>query len=186
MLTKRIKTGLRRFFRDELGNASIEAVIFIPLMLTVLTATFTFHDAFRQKSLNTKAAFTISDALSRETDPINDAYLDGMVEMMEYLTRSSGPYSLRVSVVRYNAKQDKYLVDWSRTRGDFARLRHKDLPSMYQDLPKLLHNERIIVVETGTDYSAPFFVDGFVTDDLFYNMAFTRPRFAPQLMWQNG
>ena len=182
MMTRLI-SNLRRFVRKEDGNASLEAVIFIPLMLSVLAATFTFHDAFRQKSLNTKAAYTISDALWRETDPINDAYLDGMVEMMEYLTRSEGPNSLRVTMVRYNAKKDKFLVDWSKTRGDFNRLKNKDLKSMYDDLPTLLHNERIIVVETGTDYSAPFLVDGFVTDDLFYNMAFTRPRFAPQIVW---
>ena len=186
MLTKRIKTGLRRFFRDELGNASIEAVIFIPLMLTVLTATFTFHDAFRQKSLNTKAAFTISDALSRETDPIDDAYVDGMVDLLEYLTRSSGPYSLRVTLVRYDANLSKYEALWSQVRGSFEAIDAQAANDWATKLPTLLHNERVIVVETRTDYQLPIPVPGLDTSDMFYNFVFTRPRFAPQLIWENG
>jgi hypothetical protein len=54
---------------------------------------------------------------------------------------------------------------------------------MADKLPTLLDNERVIVVETQTDYDTPFPINEFVTDDLFYNFVFTRPRFAPQLVW---
>ncbi len=182
----RIIHRLQRFWRTTDGNASLEAVIFIPLMLAILTALFSFHDAFRYKALNVKAAFTISDALSRETDPIDDAYLDGMVSTLEFLTRSEGPYSMRVSMVRWNKWKDAYRIDWSKTRGDFDRLRNRDLPSIEDQLPNLLHNERVIVVETLTEYSPPFDVPGLDTQELFYNFAFTRPRFAPKLVWTDG
>lgn len=184
-MIRSLKLILARFGRREDGQMSIEAALFIPLILMVITATYTLHDAFRYKSLNTKAAYTISDALSRETDPINYAYLDGMVHTLEYLTRSEGPYSLRVTMVRWNKKKNKYIVDWSKTRGDFNRLRTRDLPSIEDQLPTLLHNERVIVVETATDYVPPFEVPGLVTSELFYNFAFTRPRFAPKLVWSN-
>ncbi len=177
---------LRRFARNEDGNMSIEALIFVPLILSILGATFSFYDGFRYKSLNTKATYTISDALSRETDPINNAYLDGMVEVMEYLTRSEGPYSIRVTMVRYNGKKDKYVRDWSKTRGDFSPLENKDLKDIEDQLPTLLHNERVIVVETATEYEPPIPVPGFDTTELFYNFAFTRPRFAPKLVWEEG
>ncbi|SMX30273.1 hypothetical protein TRP8649_04416 [Pelagimonas phthalicica] len=185
-MLKMLKNRLKAFAADEQGNVAIETVLFLPLMLTVLAATFSFHDAFRYKSLNVKAAYTISDAISRETDPIDNAYLDGMVELLEYLTRSEGPYSLRVTLVRYNAKKSKYISEWSKTRGDFDRLKTWQLRSMEERLPTLLHNERVIVVETATDYVPPFEVPGLNEESLFYNYGFTRPRFAPKIVWSNG
>lgn len=184
---KMLKNRLKAFAADEQGNVAIETVLFLPLMLSVLAATFSFHDAFRYKSLNVKAAYTISDAISRETDPIDNAYLDGMVELLEYLTRSEGPYSIRVTLVRYNAKKSKYVSEWSKTRGGFDdRIRTKDLASMHEQLPKMLHNERVIVVETATDYVPPFEIPGLNEAGLFYNYGFTRPRFAPKIVWSNS
>ncbi|MDJ0821416.1 MAG: hypothetical protein QNJ09_06345 [Paracoccaceae bacterium] len=175
---------LRRFGRDTDANVSIEMVLFAPLMTAILAATFSLHDAFRYKNLNTKAAYTISDALSRETDPIDNAYLDGMVELLEYLTRSEGPYSMRVTLVRYNAKKDKYVRRWSQTRGDMEALRNRDLANIRDQLPTLLHNEHVIVVETATDYQPPFSIPGLPAQE-FYNFGFTRPRFAPKIVWSD-
>lgn len=175
---------LRAFRRNEDGNMSIEALIFVPFVIGLLAATFSFYDAFRFKSLNTKAAFTISDALSRETDAITPAYLDGMVSTLNFLTRSESEYSLRVTMVRYDANNERYLVDWSQSRGVFSPLSSADLVSLISKLPDLLHNESVILVETQTDYDTPFKIDALITDELFYNFAFTRPRFAPQLIWQ--
>lgn len=177
---------LRGFARKDDGNVTIETVIWVPLIIATLAATFSLYDAFRYKSLNVKAAYTISDALSRETDPIDNAYLDGMVTLLEYLTRSEGPYSLRVTLVRYNGKKNKYISEFSKTRGDFSRLRNKDLKTMLDQLPTLLHNERVIVVETATEYAPPFSVPGLNTAGLFYNYGFTRPRFAPKLVWSDN
>jgi hypothetical protein len=155
-------------------------------LLTVLAATFSLHDAFRYKSLNIKAAYTISDALSRETEAIDYTYLDGMIEVLEFLTRSDGPYSLRVTLVRYNAKQNKYIADWSKTRGGFDELGNRDLEDLFHKLPNLVHNERVIVVETETEYVPPFKVAGLNEERLFYNFGFTRPRFAPKIVWQDS
>jgi Flp pilus assembly protein TadG len=94
---------LRRFAGDTQGNIALETLIWMPFILFLLVATFSLHDAFRYKSMNVKAAYTISDALSRETDPIDSAYLDGMVELLDFLTRPGGASSLRVTLVRYDA-----------------------------------------------------------------------------------
>lgn len=177
---------LSAFARDEKGNVAIETMLWVPLMLTVLAATFSLHDAFRYKSLNVKAAYTISDALSRETDPIDNAYLDGMLEVLEYLTRSDGPYSLRVTLVRYDADNDQYEAEWSQTRGAFTGYSTTEMTSLYDQLPTMLHNERVIVVETETEYMPPFEVAGLNEARLFYNFGFTRPRFAPKIVWSEG
>lgn len=181
-----LKTRLKAFARDTEGNMSLEAVIWLPLILTVLVATFSYHDAFRYKSLNTKAAFTISDALSRETAPIDDQYVDGMVDLLEYLTRSEGPYSLRITLVRYDADAGAYEAVWSQTRGDFAAVESAAADDWSAKLPTMLDNERVIVVETKTDYATPLPMPGLDTSNMFYNFVFTRPRFAPQIVWEDG
>ena len=183
MMTK-LSNRIRHFLRDQSGNVTIETMIWIPLMVLVLGATFSFHEAFRQKSLNTKAAFTISDALSRETDPIDDEYLDGMLALLEYLTTSSGPYSVRVSMVRFT-DSDGYVIDWTESRGALGPLDIIHLSAMTDRLPNLLNNESIIVVETQTEYTPTFEVEALQPQN-FYNFVFTRPRFAPKLVWQDA
>lgn len=183
---KTLISKLRSFRRDEDGNVTIETVIWVPLIITVLAATFSLHDAFRYKSLNVKAAYTISDALSRETDPIDNAYLDGMVDLLTYLTRSAGPYSLRVTLVRYKEADGGYIVEWSKTRGAFETMSGGELTGFAENLPNMLDNERIIVVETQTDYEPPFEIPGLNTAGLFYNFGFTRPRFAPKIVWTDA
>jgi hypothetical protein len=121
-MMKFFKSRLRTFADDTSGNMSIEAVIFVPLVMAMLAATFSFYDAFRFKAMNTKAAYTISDALSRETDAITPTYLNGMVSTLNFLTRSESHYSLRVTVVRYDEDDDQYKVDWSQSRGTFGVL----------------------------------------------------------------
>lgn len=173
---------LRGFARDEKGMISIEFVIWMPLILVVMASTFTLFEAFRQKSLNVKAAYTISDAISRETDPIDPAYLDGMLSVLRYLTDSDGSYGMRVTLVRYDAADDAYEVAWSQTRGNFAVMDGETLAGFRDKLPALLHNERVIVVETETAHTPVFNIPA-LQPQSFYNFVFTRPRFAPQVVW---
>jgi hypothetical protein len=200
-MTQPLLSRLRRFAGDTQGNVTIETVIWVPLLLSILAAVFTLHDVYRQQALNTKAAYTISDALSRETDPIDGAYIDGMVDLLAFLTRSSSEYSLRVTLVRFDnpptANADgsytyppqssgTYEVDWSEARGEFTALTDTDLVGMSASLPNMLHNERVIFVETRADYTAPFNILGLNDSDLFYTYGFTRPRFAPKIVWAEG
>lgn len=182
MLTA-LRNKLRRFARDTSGQASIELAIFTPLLLSLLAAGYVYFDAYRQKTVNINAAYTISDALSRETDEINPDYLDGLHEMLEFLTHSNDQVGLRVTMVRWNAVRNKYRVDWSKTRGPLYPLKNRDVNNaLIDNLPTLLHNERVIVVETSTTYDPIFNVPGIDQTEL-YNFAFTRPRFAPRLVW---
>ncbi|MFW2588996.1 TadE/TadG family type IV pilus assembly protein [Sagittula sp. SSi028] len=188
---------LKRFAKDTEGSISIEALIWFPMILAVLASMFSLFDAFRYKSLNAKAAYTISDALSRETDPIDNAYIDGMEDVLEFLTISEGPYSLRVTLVNYDGTSynpdgsiasvgEGYQVEWSQTRGDFDDLTTADLKTFTDKLPNLLNNERVILVETRTEYVPPFVIPVLNEADLFYTYGFTRPRFAPKISWSDS
>lgn len=177
---------LRAFKRDTSGGtAAIEFLIFGGPMLVMLFGAYVYFDAFRQKSININAAYTISDALSRETDYITNDYMDGMHDLLEFLTNSNDQVGLRVTMVRWNKKKNAYRRDWSKTRGPLYPLKNRDLnTTLAENLPTLLHNERVIVVETSSMYDPLFNIPGIEKQEL-YNFAFTRPRFAPKLVWSN-
>ena len=185
-MLKSFKSRLFGFARNSEGNMSLEALIFVPFLLVLLTATYSFFDAFRFKSLNTKAAYTISDALSRQTDAVTPEFLDGMVETLKFLTRSENLYSLRVTTVQYDADDNAHIIKWSEGRGKFDGMGSEELHTLVSQLPAMLDNETIIVVETHTTYATPFVTPGFLSDELFYNFTVARPRFAPQLIWADA
>ncbi|ASM73338.1 MULTISPECIES: TadE/TadG family type IV pilus assembly protein [Roseobacteraceae] len=174
---------LRRFARDEDGNVAIETIIIIPILFWAYLSMFAIFDAYRQHALNEKAAFTIGDMISRQTTPLDNAYLDGSRALLKYLTRNRGQDpSIRVTSVKYDADNDIYKLDWSHTRGDAVTpLSNTDVKNWHNRLPVMLHNERIVVVETFVYYDPPFNT-GLKTRTIT-NFIFTRPRYTPQVLW---
>ena len=179
----KVMQRLRRFARDTRGSLTVEALIMFPLLFWALLSMLVFFDAYRQSSLNVKAAYTISDMLSREVEPITPAYLDGARNLFNELARTATPSRMRVTVVYYNAGQQKFYRDWSQERGGVAVLSNADVQTMQDRLPAVPDNERLILVETWADYHPPFNV-GIDRQDL-YNFVFTRPRFAPQVKFES-
>lgn len=175
--------ALRRFaLREEAGSVSVEAVVIMPLLLWWYVASFVFFDGFKQHSMNVKAAYTVGDMLSRQTDAINDAYLEGMSDIFDYLTQQRNDSWLRVTQIYWQGSRDRYRIDWSYgTDGhNDARLTNGDLDDIAERLPTLVNGERIILVESFTTY-APAFNVGLEAELLFSNFVVTSPRYAPQL-----
>lgn len=184
MLLHRLKTALRNFRDDMRGTITVEAVIAAPLMFWMTMFGYAFFDAYRQASLNVKAAYTIGDLLSRETNYVTNDYLSSTHELFDLMTRSQSESKLRVTVVRWSESQDKYLRDWSKSRGGVPTLSSTEVAALAGRLPVMQNNERLIVVETWARFYPPFNV-GIEEQDL-YNFVFTRPRFAPQLLWKDS
>ncbi len=183
MILHRIKGFLRGFRDDQRGVVAVESIIVLPLLFWSLMAMYAFFDAYRQASLNVKAAYTIGDLLSRETNYITPEYLDTTHQLFDLMTRSQSASKLRVTVVKWNEKDQKYQRDWSKTKGGVPELTNTDVKNMATKLPKMPDGERVIVVETWARYFPPFEI-GIDEQDL-YNFVFTRPRFAPQLVWKD-
>lgn len=179
-----IARHIARFWKDEKATVAVEAVVMVPMMFWGYVASFTFFDAYRQTSINVKAAYTISDMISRETQAINPAHMNGAHQLLELLTRSSEVSRLRVTVVRWDNVAKKYKLDWSKTKGAVTPLTATAVENMGQKLPVMVLDERVIVVETWSKYEPPFKV-GLNTQDL-YNYVFVRPRFAPQTVWSDS
>lgn len=182
MLIK-IRTRLRDFIDDNRGSVSVEAMVIFPGLLWAFAAMYTFFDSYREQSINQKAAFTIADMVSRETDAINEIYLSNTQALFDHLSHSAAPSKLRLSVLYWDESDNQFYADWSKTRGSVDSLTDATLQTWNSKLPIVPNNERIILVETwSTD--VPLFNVGLAESE-YETFVFTSPRFAPQLPWED-
>ncbi|MGV6847797.1 MAG: TadE/TadG family type IV pilus assembly protein [Marinibacterium sp.] len=172
---------LTAFWRDTRGVVSLEFALIIPLLFWTLGALYVYFEGYRQSTVNLKAAYTISDVISRETGGIDDSYMDTMHDLMGFLVRTSHAPALRVSVLRWDAGEDRFFVDWSKTRGWNGEMTDNNVMAYASKLPSQSNGDRIIVVETSTSYD-PAFKVGLGSKQL-KNFVVTRPRFAPLVAW---
>lgn len=178
----KLKRFVRGFWEDTEGAVTVEFVIMMPMLFWAFMASYTFFDGYRQSALNVKAAYTISDLISRETEAINDTYIDSMKQVMELMVRPRSKTKLRISVARWDEEDQKYYVDWSKARG-FSQVRtNETIQDLKTLLPKMPDAERVIVVETWNRY-VPLYNVG-LGDRELENLVFTRPRFAPQVAFE--
>jgi len=181
----RIKNRLARFARGSQGSVSVEFVLIMPLLFWAYMASYVFFDGFRQSTIDLKAAYTIGDLVSRETEAITPAYVDSMYSLLGVLTRSSSPTTLRLSVVRWDQADNRYYVDWSQARGTgVLPMDNTSVLDVADKLPYMPDNERVILVET-TNSFVPLFNVGLANISLD-NFVFTRPRFAPQVVFASS
>ncbi|CUH62597.1 hypothetical protein TL5118_00090 [Thalassovita autumnalis] len=183
VLPHRLRRFARQFAKDGSGSVAVEAVLILPFLLWAFLASFVYYDAFRQSSINLKAAYTIGDMLSRETAAVNDAYVNSLQSLFAFLAKDGSDPAVRVSVARWDEDDDRYELDWSEGRADRPPLSEENINAMRDRLPNLPDNERVILVETWSTYKPTFNVG--LKEDLLYNLVFTSPRFAPQLVWEN-
>jgi len=179
----------RHFGRDDTASLSVEAVLILPILLWAFLATFTFFDIYRAKNLSLKANYAVSDLLSRETNAVNTSYLLGLEKVFQYLTQGGDPAWIRVTVVHCSqdcATVDRQLVvDWSHATDQKPQHTSLDVKNHYDRIiPVIASGERLIMVETSTNYSPPFSqsLTG-ITARQMTDIVMTRPRFAPQLLW---
>ena len=191
-MTARIHERVSRFIRDTKGDASLEAIIILPALLVIFAISWLYFDVMRQQAISQKANYTIGDIISRETEILDDAYIDNARNLLFHLAQAQGDdVDLRVSVVQYNktgkgvsAGNERYDLVWSVARGDWPALTDSDLTNYESLLPILAVGDQTIIVET-RDWYQPLVNlanDGF--DIRSYS--FTRPRFASQVIFEGA
>lgn len=173
-----------RKFRDDTDAAvTLEFVLVMPFLFWAFMATYVFFDGYRQSNVNLKAAYSISDVISRETNAIDEDYIDSMHKILTLMTRSTSPTTLRVSVLRWDEDDDRYFVEWSAVRNRDTKLDDGNVIDIADRLPVMPDNDRVILVET-TNTFVPLFNVG-MSNKVLENFIFTRPRFAPQVVWES-
>eukprot|EP00903_Cladosiphon_okamuranus_P021863 g20099.t1 len=135
-----------------------------------------------------KAAYTVSDLISRETAALNDDYIDSIYTLGKLMARAGSDMSMRVSVIRWDANDDRYYVDWSVERGDQMEIwTDANVTALNNKLPLMPDQERVIVVETWNDVEPAFRLEAIgVGKREIYNLVFTRPRFASQVAFEGS
>lgn len=185
LLTARLRATLSDFAQDTRGLVAVEAIILLPLVIWTYVAMFSFFDMLRMKSVNQKAAFTVADAYSRETNKITETYVDSSFSLFKALTREVNP-TLRVSVLSYDGDTDKYTVKWSEKRGSgpAVALTDNTVNALRESLPDVVSGDEFILLETWNDYDTPFKIGL----DMFEmkSLVVINPRFADQLKWDDG
>ena len=91
--------------------------------------------------------------------------------------------SVRITSVRYDESAKNYERDWSEEKGWNSRLTAAQVEALKDNLPIMPDNERVIIVETFVKYEPPFQV-GLNAREI-QNFVFTRPRYAPQVLWSD-
>ena len=173
-------------FRDDVrGSASLEAAIITPILFFAFAAGFTFFEAYRAQAVAEKAAYSVSDMISRETLPIDGTYITTLRKIYRDLSGlSNAETALRITVMRWDEEDDRFYIDWAKKRGDIPKLKNKDVSDYESELPPMVDNERIILVETASDYDPAFDVG--LASRQIETFVFVRPRYAPQLVWDDG
>lgn len=175
------------FIKNDEGSQSVELVLMAPLLVWTICATLAFTDAFRTRAVAAEAVAVIADTLSRQTNPIDDSYLDGLASVAGKLTGYEDDVSIRVSQVYCDRNCEntsrRLKVAFSEKRGVFNKLHKRDLRSgeMRERIPNMSLGDRIILVETSFTHK-PIMNVGLKETEVEMHQA-TRMRFAPQLCW---
>ncbi|NOD63762.1 MULTISPECIES: TadE/TadG family type IV pilus assembly protein [unclassified Ruegeria] len=179
---KKLKNRISAFKQDEDGILTVEALMIFPLLLWTITFTFTAFEGFRQSASNLKAAYTVSDLISRESTAVTDVYIDSLHELMGEMINNRSDVFVRISLIRFDETDDRHYVDWSTVRGYEAEWNDDNIHEIEDRLPPMPDQDTLILVESSNEY-IPAFKPGwdFATGITFTNFVFTRPRFGTKV-----
>lgn len=176
-------TRIRRFFRDNRGSVSAEALIVMPLVLWAYLATYEYFDAFGTITRNMKATYTIADAISRQTATVTPVYINGLNSLYSYLNKNPSGAWTRITCVSWDPNAGtagQYYVMWSYGTGTEPPLDDTTLQPYAPRLPNITEGDTLILVETHMNYNPPFPIVGLQSQQ-FTQLVVTRPRISPQI-----
>jgi hypothetical protein len=188
-LINKFKSKFRRFSRNEDGLASAEMVMMLPFYMFCILGTFTFWDAYDVVNRSQKAAYSVSDLVTRKQDNVTEVYVEGMFNTMQYMMGPSLPVRTRITSVFYSQARNQYEVLWSRSSTPtIPRLTTATLPSVQSHLPQMSDGDALIVVEANVDFKPIFGAEAFamtrVNAGTMRHVIVTRPRFLPKICMQ--
>lgn len=176
---------LPRFFREERGVLLAETVIILPLLIWAFLGLYVYWDAYRSVTTVQKAAYTISDMITREMNPISDNYIVGMDRVMEYLVDEDQDVATRVTSVAWSQSNQRFEVHWSRSDGAVLQpLTTATLQPLAAQIPAMAEGDFVMIVEVRVPYEPAFDVG--LTSDNVSEFIVTRPRFLRCIVINNG
>ena len=175
-LYSRLKLRARDFATDTDGNMAVEGLLAATFLMWWYISSFQFFDTFRQKNTNLKAAYTIADLVSRQTEAVNADFIEGLNTLFDYLTVSDQPTWVRVSSVLWDEDDDRYEIAWSYATGTAEGHSTESIQHKANQIPIMPVGDTVIVVETNMHFD-PLFNVG-IDEQWMNTFITTRPRFA--------
>lgn len=186
-----LRDSIRRFLRDERGGILIEFLFMLPLMIWAWIALTVFWDVFRTINTAQKAAYSISDLISRQEANLTPSFIDGMQDVFDFLMINNGEsVGIRITSIYYDAEDDEHELIFSVSPGNKLNpLSDADLVRLSDQIPLMGDTDSVVIVETYVEYTFPFqipFIDaGVIIFDenagpqrqVFGEFVVTRPRF---------
>ena len=181
-----IRSRCRRFGRDERGTIAVEGIVMVVPVLILFFGAFVFFHAFRLSALNDKAGYVVADMLSRQTEPVDDAFLNGLQQVHAFLMRNQGELPrMRVSLITYDDESRDYEVVWTQSTSLASTappvMTDARLSEVADRIPVMPDGENVLLVETFVDYTPPVNVG--LGAKTFSTFIVTRPRYAPQVVY---
>lgn len=170
----------RRFARDEGGNVVLETLIALPMLIWAHAALFAYWDAYRTINTVQKAAYTISDLISRQQGSVDNAYINGMRSTMNYLLDDDQAGTMRITSYRWSQTNNRYEVIWSNSSiAGKPALTTTSIATLVSGLPAMADGDTAILLETQVPYTPPlrFGLEAMNIEEFIV----TRPRFLPRI-----
>ncbi len=176
---------VRAFAADERASITVEWVFMFPLLIWTYTATFGFFNAFRAKSTNLAAAYTISDILSRsQGESIDQSYIDGLNTVFKFLTRAPDDTSIRVTSFSWSEEDDQYNLHWSHGADGTVGITQEGLDNVADKIPTLANGDYAFLLETSMTYNP--ILKTTLSTLTFENFVVTSMRFVPKLCFEDA
>jgi hypothetical protein len=165
----RFRTSLRTFAKDESGVMLAEFLILMPILIWGFIGLVVYWDVFRTINVNQKAAYSISDLLSRQ-EVITEKFASDLQQVLTFLMPGAPVARMRITSFEFDENtpeanlaawgDDEYILLWSRVTGGDASilpLTALDLQPMRNTIIPIMDNRQgAILVETWVDYIPRF------------------------------
>ncbi len=170
---------LRLFRADTEGSGTVEAVIVLPMLLWWFITSFQFFEAFKERNVNIKAAFTLADTITRQNTDVDMTFINGLDAAFAYLTTSDEQSWIRVTSIKKDLDTEELEVIWSKATDSKPDMDGAMLTLVKTQIPVMNPGDSVILVETHSSFS-PIFNIG-LNDMWFDQFVVMRPRFKPEI-----
>lgn len=184
----RLQDSFRQYVRDDRGTVLVEFLILLPLLVWTMLALVVYWDVFRTMNTAQKAAYSISDLISRQENNLNLAFVNGMQDVFDYLMLNNGQDSrIRITSVVYDKPNDKYISLFSVSPDNkVAPYSEAEIQTLKDRIPLMSNLDSVVIVETAVDYVPAFDlgvlnVTATLGSQVFTEFVVTRPRFKSRI-----
>ncbi len=140
-----LKYLLNRFREDDQATMTVEFILILPVLMLWFIGSIVFFDAFDARAAAARTAHNIADIMSRQTDAIDDAYIDDLLLLQSRMLPREPAGELTVSALIRNATTGDMEVAWSySTAGD--PVVDADLAAL--TLPPMVLGETVLLVDS--------------------------------------